>query len=228
MYNDLLVLGLIRMNGVLNLGCSAWCIIQPVGRFLHASTNAWGISHVRRDVANDVTILIICFSLEKCCRSSLCLRPLGSQGGNHSSSVTHQHQDLEGNAGAAGSVTNLAQVYPYQFCQDLARIILRHLKVKPLVTTKCTFSEQQSLGQQSARVEMPSKEAHVKTSRRRKPSKRKPFRPKEERKECGRRHGGGSGLCRRPRQTKRCAQKVHNQVPRGSARAAGWFGAALR
>ena len=44
----------------------------------------------------------------------------------------HCTQPLEGNAGTFGSRTKLAQVYPYQFCQDLARIILRHLKVKPL------------------------------------------------------------------------------------------------
>ena len=39
---------------------------------------------------------------------------------------------LEGNAGTFGSRTKLAQVYPYQFCQDLAHILLRHLQVKPL------------------------------------------------------------------------------------------------
>ena len=36
------------------------------------------------------------------------------------------------NAGTFGSRTKLAQVYPHQFCQDLAHILLRHLKVKPL------------------------------------------------------------------------------------------------
>ena len=40
--------------------------------------------------------------------------------------------NLEGNAGTFGSRTKLAQVYPYQFCQDLAHVLLRHLKVKPL------------------------------------------------------------------------------------------------
>ena len=39
---------------------------------------------------------------------------------------------LEGTAGTFGSRTKLAQVCPYQFCQDLAHILLRHLKVKPL------------------------------------------------------------------------------------------------
>ena len=38
-------------------------------------------------------------------------------------------QPLEGNAGTFGS---RHQVYPYQFCQVLAHILLRHLKVKPL------------------------------------------------------------------------------------------------
>ena len=47
---------------------------------------------------------------------------------NSISSVKHEHQPLEGNAGTL----KLAQVYPYQFCQDLAHILLRHLKVKPL------------------------------------------------------------------------------------------------
>ena len=43
MYNDLLVLALIRMNGVPNLvPPSAWCVVQPVGRLLHASAGVWG------------------------------------------------------------------------------------------------------------------------------------------------------------------------------------------
>ena len=46
--------------------------------------------------------------------------------------VKHEHQPLEGNAGTFGSRTKLAQVYPYQFCQDLAHILLGHLKAKPL------------------------------------------------------------------------------------------------
>ena len=46
---------------------------------------------------------------------------------NSTSSVKHEHQPLEGNAGTFGSRTKLAQVYPYQFCQDLAHILLRHL-----------------------------------------------------------------------------------------------------
>ena len=50
----------------------------------------------------------------------------------HLFSQKHEHQPLEGNAGTYGSRAKLAQVYPSQFCQDLAHIILRHLKVKPL------------------------------------------------------------------------------------------------
>ena len=60
------------------------------------------------------------------------MRPIFRRCKNFSSSVKHEHQPLEGNAGSFGSKTKLAQVYPYQFCQDLARIILRHLQVKPL------------------------------------------------------------------------------------------------
>ena len=36
------------------------------------------------------------------------------------------------NISTFGSRSKLAQVYPYQFCQDLAHILLRHLQVKPL------------------------------------------------------------------------------------------------
>ena len=59
-------------------------------------------------------------------------RPIFRKCKNFTSSVKKQHQPLEGNAGTFGSRTKLAQVYPYQLCQDFARIILRHLKVKPL------------------------------------------------------------------------------------------------
>ena len=64
-------------------------------------------------------------------------RPIFRRFKNSTSSVKHEHRPLEGNAGTFGSRTKLAQVYPYQFCQDLAHILLRHLKVKPL-TTRCT------------------------------------------------------------------------------------------
>ena len=60
------------------------------------------------------------------------MRPIFRKCKNSTSSVKHEHQPLEGNAGTFGSRTKLAQVYPYQFCQDLAHILLRHLKVKPL------------------------------------------------------------------------------------------------
>ena len=60
------------------------------------------------------------------------MRPIFRRCTNFTSSVKHEHQHLEGNAGTFGSRTKLAQVYPYRFCQDLAHIILRHLKVKPL------------------------------------------------------------------------------------------------
>ena len=60
------------------------------------------------------------------------MRPIFRRCKHFSSSVKHEHQPLEGNAGTFGSRTKLAQVYPYQFCQDLAHILLRHLQVKPL------------------------------------------------------------------------------------------------
>ena len=60
------------------------------------------------------------------------MRPIFRRCKNFSSSVKHEHQTLEGNAGTFGSRTKLAQVYPYQFCQDFAHILLRHLQVKPL------------------------------------------------------------------------------------------------
>ena len=53
------------------------------------------------------------------------MRPIFRRCKNFSSSVKHEHQPLEGNAGTFGSRTKLAQVCPYQFC-------LRHLQVKPL------------------------------------------------------------------------------------------------
>ena len=57
------------------------------------------------------------------------MRPIFRRCKNSTSSVKHEHQPLEG---TFGSRTKLAQVYPYQFCQDLTHILLRHLKVKPL------------------------------------------------------------------------------------------------
>ena len=60
------------------------------------------------------------------------MRPILRRCKNSTSSVKHEHQPLEGNAGTFGSRAKLAQVYPYHFCQDLAHILLRHLKVKPL------------------------------------------------------------------------------------------------
>ena len=46
--------------------------------------------------------------------------------------MKHQHQPLEGNTKNHGRRTKLAQMYPFSFCQDLAHILLRFLKVKPL------------------------------------------------------------------------------------------------
>ena len=60
------------------------------------------------------------------------MRPIFRKCKNFTGSAKHEHQPLEGNAGTFGSRTKLAQVYPYQFSRDLAHIILRHLKVKPL------------------------------------------------------------------------------------------------
>ena len=60
------------------------------------------------------------------------MRPIFRRCKHSTSSVKHEHQPLEGNDGTFGSRTKLAQVYPFQFCQDLAHILLRHLKVKPL------------------------------------------------------------------------------------------------
>ena len=71
------------------------------------------------------TSLMHCLPLEV-------MRPIFRRCNNFSSSVKHEHQPLEGNAGTFGSRTRLAQVYPCQFCQDLAHILLRHLRVKPL------------------------------------------------------------------------------------------------
>ena len=61
---------------------------------------------------------------------------------NFTGAVKHQHQPLEGNAGTLGSRAKLAQVYPYQFCQDLAHIILRHLKVKSLDNEVCSIRKE--------------------------------------------------------------------------------------
>ena len=60
------------------------------------------------------------------------MRPIFRRCKNFSSSVKHEHQPLEGNAGTFGSGLNWHRVYPYQFCQDLAHTLLRHLQVKPL------------------------------------------------------------------------------------------------
>ena len=68
------------------------------------------------------------------------MRPIFRQCTNFTCSVKHEHQPLEGNAGTYGSRTKLAQVYPYRFCQDLARIILRHLKVKNEVSSRTSLS----------------------------------------------------------------------------------------
>ena len=68
------------------------------------------------------------------------MRPIFRRCKNYTSSVKHEHQPLEGNAGTFGSRTKLARVYPCQFCQDLAHILLRHLKVKPLDNEVWTFS----------------------------------------------------------------------------------------
>ena len=54
------------------------------------------------------------------------MRPIFRRCKNSTSSVKHEHQTLEGNAGTFGSRTT--GTGSYQFCQDLAR----HLKVKPL------------------------------------------------------------------------------------------------
>ena len=51
------------------------------------------------------------------CLPSEVLRPIFRRCKKFSSSVKHEHQPLEGNAGSFGSRTKLAQVYPYQFCQ---------------------------------------------------------------------------------------------------------------
>ena len=60
------------------------------------------------------------------------MRPIFRKCTNFTCSVKHEHQPLEGNAGTYGSRTELAQVFPFQFCQDLASVIMRHLKGKPL------------------------------------------------------------------------------------------------
>ena len=69
------------------------------------------------------------------------MRDRSSEGVIFSSSVKHEHQPLQGNAGTFGSRTKLAQVYLYQFCQDLAHILLRHLKVKPLDNEVCLLED---------------------------------------------------------------------------------------
>ena len=71
------------------------------------------------------------------CSPSEVMRPILRKCKDFTSSVKHEHQPLEGKGGTFGSRTKLAQVHPYQFCQDLARIILRHLKVKPLDNEVC-------------------------------------------------------------------------------------------
>ena len=69
------------------------------------------------------------------------MRPIFRKCKNFASSVKHEHQPLEGNAGTFGSRTQLAQLYPYQFCQDLAHVTLRHLKVKPLDNEACLLED---------------------------------------------------------------------------------------
>ena len=75
------------------------------------------------------------------CLPSEVMRPIFRRRNSLSSSVKHEHQPLEGNAGTFRSRTKLAQVYPYQFCQDLAHILLRHLQVKPLDNEVCLLED---------------------------------------------------------------------------------------
>ena len=54
------------LSGIKDVPPSAGCVIQPVGRLLHARSNVWWISYFRRDLANNVTSLIVGFALEEC------------------------------------------------------------------------------------------------------------------------------------------------------------------
>ena len=60
------------------------------------------------------------------------MRQIVKRCSNSWKSVKHQHQPLEGNTRNHGSRTKLAQIYPFSFFQDLAHILLRFLKAKPL------------------------------------------------------------------------------------------------
>ena len=59
------------------------------------------------------------------------MRPIFNRCSNYWRSVKHQHQPLEGKTKNDGSRTQLAQIYPFSFCQDLAHVLLSFLKVKP-------------------------------------------------------------------------------------------------
>ena len=56
------------------------------------------------------------------------MRPIFRKCKNFTSSVKHEHQPLEGNAGTFASRTKLAQTSSVR----ISHILLRHLKVKPL------------------------------------------------------------------------------------------------
>ena len=60
------------------------------------------------------------------------MRPIFKRCSSYWKSAKHQHQPLEGNTTNQGSRTKLAQIYPFSSCQNLAHILLRFLKVKPL------------------------------------------------------------------------------------------------
>ena len=56
------------------------------------------------------------------------MRPIFRRCSNYLGKEKHGHQPLEGNTKYQGSRTRLAQIYP----QEMAHILLRFLKVKPL------------------------------------------------------------------------------------------------
>ena len=60
------------------------------------------------------------------------MRPIFNRCSKYCKNAKHQQQPLEGNTKNHVSATKLAQIYPFPFCQDLAHILLRFLKVKPL------------------------------------------------------------------------------------------------
>ena len=60
------------------------------------------------------------------------MRPIFRRCSNYTKKEKHQHQPLEGNTKSQGSRTRLAQIYPYSFCHEMAHILLRFLKAKPL------------------------------------------------------------------------------------------------